>query len=446
MKNKDKDFNFVANIRHGGKSTIELFNGLDHEGDIANAFIQEFKYLETVSSEIEIKINSSGGSVMSGLNVVSTVLDSNIPTTARIVGIAASMASVIALAADKTIIADYALFMVHNPFSPTGDAQDAQLLAFAGMLKKIYSNRLGLDESGVEEFMNGEEGQDGTWFNAEKALEVGFVSEIEDTGKQKSLEESLSEFEEHMVSEDIANELQTIAASFMEKPLEIEDNKKNIDTENGTAEVVISNDESVPNNLNNNFMSLDKISASLKIEDATIEAIDAKVNEIVANNTSLEKAVADKNAELVEANSKISDAEVKVATVSAELETAVTEKETVEAKVEGLEAKIAEFEADAKKAHAEKITLMVNEAADAGKINNEAKETWVGLLEASFETASVALEGLVSANAGKVKLSEKVSNSVEEVKKEVKEPVKEVVAELPTIEGLMSKIGKNPKK
>jgi len=441
MKNISTDFNFVANIRAGGKSTIELFSGLDHDGETANTFVQEFKYLEGISSEIEIKINSSGGSVISGLNIVSTILDSNVPTVARVVGVAASMASVIALAADKTIISDYALLMIHNPFSPSGEAGDAQLEAFAGMLRKIYTNRLGLDEEGVEAFMNGEEGQDGTWFNAEKALELGLVSEIETTSRQDSLEESLVEFEENMMHEEVVNELQSIAAGFIEEKI----TKNTDDSENGTAEIIDSTNESVPNNLNNNFMSLDKISASLKIEDATMEAIEAKVTEIVANIDSLEKTVADKNAELVEANTKISEKEILLSDLSAELESAKSEKEGVEAKVEGLEAKIAEFEAEAKKAHAEKISEMVNSAADAGKISNEAKETWVGLLEASFETASVALEGLACANAGKVKLSEKVSNKVE-AEKTKEEPVKEVAAKLPTVDGLMKEIGKNPKK
>ena len=50
--------------------------------------------------------------------------------------------------------------------------------------------------------MNGEEGQDGTWFNAEKALELGLVSEIETTSRQDSLEESLANMDD-CISDDL---------------------------------------------------------------------------------------------------------------------------------------------------------------------------------------------------------------------------------------------------
>lgn len=434
MKEKELNFNYVANFVSGGKSTMCLFSGLDHAGEVAESFISEFKYLEQHSSEIEIKINSSGGSVMSGLNIVSTILDSDTPTTSRIVGVAASMASVIAMAADKTIIADYALLMVHQPFSPNGGAENAQLEAFSGMLTKIYSTRLGLDEEGVKAFMDGEDGQDGTWFNAEKALELGLVSEIEDTGTQKTLEESLTEMDEEsiVVSEEVVNELCLIAAKLV-----VDEENNQFDTENGTA-VVDAAIESVPQNLINNNMSLENISASLNIEDATVEAIENRVKEIVANNASLEETVAAKNEELVAANKNVSEKEIELATVSAELETAKSEKVEVEAKVEGLEAKVSEFEAANAKAHAAKIENLVNDAADAGKIANEAKDTWKGLLEASFESASAALEGLVSNGAEKVKLSDKVSAEVEAKEEIVEKIEEEVVASLPTINDINS--------
>lgn len=432
MKEKELEFKFIADYRAGGKSTMCLFNGLDHEGSVANSFISEFKYLEENSSEIEIKINSSGGSVMSGLNIVSTILDSDTPTTSRIVGVAASMASVIALATDKTIICDYGVLMIHNPFSPSGNVEASQIEAFSGMLRKIYSTRLGLDEAGVEKFMDGAEGEDGTWFNAEKAYECGLVTEIEETSVQKKLEDELEEGA-HIVSEEVVNELQMIAASI------VEDKDIQLDAENGTAVVeAASKEKSVPENLINNNMSLENISASLGIKDATVEAIDAKVSEILANNASLEETIAAKNEELVAANKNVSDKGIELATVSAELETAKSEKEGVEAKVEGLEAKVAKFEADAAEAHAANIEKLVNDAADAGKIANEAKDTWKGLLEASFESASVALEGLSSNGAEKVKLSDKVSAKVETEEEVVEKVVEEVKAALPTIDDLNS--------
>merc|ERR1712194_633317 len=177
------------------------------KGEVAESFVNEFKYLESVSSEIDIKINSQGGSVMNGLSIVNTILDSKIPTTARIVGVVASMASVIALAADKTVMSDYAVLMWHNPFSPSGEAPSDQLMAFSSMLNKIYASRLGMSEEEVKSFMDGEDGKDGTWFNAEKAKSLGLISEIEKTGIQKTLEENLNSLESPVPSEDVVNEL-----------------------------------------------------------------------------------------------------------------------------------------------------------------------------------------------------------------------------------------------
>lgn len=434
MKEKELEFNYVANLAAGGKSTMELYSGLDHEGLVASSFISEFKYLEEVSSEIEIKINSSGGSVMSGLNIVSTILDSKTPTTARVVGIAASMASVIALAADKTVITNYGAIMWHNPFSPSGEAEDDQIKAFSEMLKSIYSSRLGMNGDEVTAFMNGDEGKDGTWFTASEALEAGLVSEIEETDVQSSrLKDEMDEIKMDEVVNGVSavDHICSIAAELI---IEDKQSVSNVGVEDTAAAI-----ENTPDKINNNNMSLEKISAFLNIKDATVEAIEARVKEISAEKSSLEKTVADTNAELVAANKSLSDKDVAIATVSAELETAKSEKEGVEAKVVELEAKVAEFEAKAKEAHAAKIEEMVNEAHIAGKISDDAKANWTALLEASFESASVALEGLKSTEAKKVKLSDKVSaESKEEVVAKVEESAKKF--NLPTMDGLMAEI------
>ena len=406
MKEKTLEFNYVAETNIGGKSTIELFKGLDHKGEVAESFVNEFKYLESVSSEIDIKINSQGGSVMNGLSIVNTILDSKIPTTARIVGVVASMASVIALAADKTVMSDYAVLMWHNPFSPSGEAPSDQLMAFSAMLNKIYASRLGMSEEEVKSFMDGEDGKDGTWFNAEKAKSLGLISEIEQTGIQKTLEENLNSLESPVPSEDVVNELQMIAANIV-----ISEKEKLDNAELEAAAVV---DENVSASVTKNkkdmsTVSLENISASLNIKDADLEAINAKVKDIVATNASLESKVATTNEKLVEANSLVSEKDVEIASVSAELETANAVKVEIEAKVEVLEAKIGEFVAEKEAAHKLAIEDLVNDAADAGKITTEAKAHWVGLLEASFDFAKNALSDLTASEAKKVKLSEKIA-------------------------------------
>ena len=456
MKQKTLDLKYVADFSVGGISTIDLDCGLDNEGVVSRAFVKEFKYLSSVSSEIIININSSGGSVLTGLNIVTAILDCKIPTTSRITGVAASMASIIALAADKTIILDYALYMVHNPFSLTGEAQDDQLEAFAGMLRVIYSKRLGMDEDEVKAFMDGDQGKDGTWYNSDKQKDI-FKFEVEETMTQKSLEENISDLGDTVVSSEVVNELQLIAANitidlgkdYITGSEEVTKEKQQVEPLNDTEVIVAATKNKKVSNKNKiDHMDLSKISASLKIEDATVEAIEARVGEIIANNSSLEKTVAAKNEELVAANSSISEKDVVIAKVSAELETAITASTEVEATVSELKAKVGEFEAAAKEAHTAKIESIVSEAAEAGKITTEAKETWLGLLVASFDSASAALEGLAPSSAAKVKLSEKVSATIEDKKEVVAKVEEEIQAKvvLPTINALMTEINSNPKK
>ena len=126
----------------------------------------------------------------------------------------------------------------------------------------------------------------------------------------------------------------------------------------------------------------------------------------------------------------------------------MTASTEVEATVSELKAKVGEFEAAAKEAHTAKIESIVSEAAEAGKITTEAKETWLGLLVASFDSASAALEGLAPSSAAKVKLSEKVSATIEDKKEVVAKVEEEIQAKvvLPTINALMTEIKSNPKK
>jgi ATP-dependent protease ClpP protease subunit len=446
MKEKVLQFDHVADYNVGGKSTIDLFAALDGAGEVSEKFVSEFKYLESISSEIEIKINCSGGSVVKGLNIINAILDCQVPTTSRIVGIAASMASVIALCTDKTVIADYALIMWHNPYSPTGDKQDDQLDAFAGMLRKIYSNRLGLDEKGIEEFMNGDDGKDGTWFNAEKALELGIVTEIEATEIQKSLEDNLSELEASFATEEIENELQGIAANLMLD--KVEPKEKQNDTDKGDEEVVSAFNNSPINKKKGNMEGLEAISASLNIENADLEAIAAKVKEVVANNVSLEKINADKNGEIVAAKDSLVEKEIELVAATSEVEKANKRVIDVEAKFSDMEAKIVSFEAEKAEAHEKVIEDLVNDACDAGKFDTEAKSTWTTLLQGNFEFAKTAIAGLSTSEVKKVKLSDKVSASSEEViaKVEVESKVDEPKAEFVSMEAKMAEIKKNNKR
>ena len=431
QKNKKSNFDYVANFASGGKSVMILDEGIDHDGFVSEKFCSEFKFLETFSSSIEIQINSSGGSVLSGLNIFTSILNSNTPTKTVVTGIAASMASVIALAADETVMNDYGLMMWHMPYSPSGESGEEEIGHFGKMLSKIYQERLGKSEEEIVDFMKGKDGQDGTWFDAEIALELGLISEIIPTGSQKSLIGKVGELESKLDGSALAIELQSIAAN-----LNLENKDKNgTPPANGTADVVSEANKSVPKSNKKHTMDLSKISASLGIEDANLEAIEAKVEAVVAKNESLKKQVTEANKDVVAKDKALTESGIELASVSAKLEASESEKEEISTKVEGLEAKVAEFEAAAVEAQKEKIGSIVNKAEEEGKISSAAKATWTQLLEANFEGANEALNSLEATNGGKVKLSNAVKDT--ENKKEEK---KEKPSYLRTVAGTLKDI------
>jgi ATP-dependent Clp endopeptidase proteolytic subunit ClpP len=132
--------------------------------------------------DLDIRINSPGGYVMEGLAIYNTITGERAKgrkVTVHIDGLAASMASVIAMAGDSIIIADNAMMMIHNPWDcACGDAAELRRAAdkldrVRDQLVGIYSGQTGLDADALIPMLDAE-----TWMTAEEALDRGFVTEI----------------------------------------------------------------------------------------------------------------------------------------------------------------------------------------------------------------------------------------------------------------------------
>lgn len=131
------------------------------------------------ADEIVMHINSPGGSVFEGFAIYNTIRSSGIRTVAKIEGVCASIATLIALAADSVEMGQYSQFMIHNPFSMVeGDAdkmrQQAEVLAnIESQLIDAYKRKTKKDEQEIRDLMKAE-----TWFTAEQAKDAGFVDII----------------------------------------------------------------------------------------------------------------------------------------------------------------------------------------------------------------------------------------------------------------------------
>jgi ATP-dependent protease ClpP protease subunit len=132
--------------------------------------------------DLVVRINSPGGYVMEGLaifNALTAAKAAGRKVTIHIDGLAASMASVIAMAGDEIIMADNALMMIHNPWDVAmGDARELRAAAdkldvIRDQLVRIYSGQTGLTADELVPMLDAE-----TWLTSEQALEQKFITSV----------------------------------------------------------------------------------------------------------------------------------------------------------------------------------------------------------------------------------------------------------------------------
>lgn len=123
-----------------------------------------------------VEINSPGGNVWDGLAIYNMLRGRQSPVTTRVVGIAASIASIIALAGDTIEMADASLFMIHDPSGMVaGTSEDMRKMAnaldqHAEILAGIYVKRTGKTSAQIRAAMSAE-----TWFTAQEAIQFGLA-------------------------------------------------------------------------------------------------------------------------------------------------------------------------------------------------------------------------------------------------------------------------------
>jgi ATP-dependent protease ClpP protease subunit len=128
---------------------------------------------------IELRLNSAGGLVDEGLAMYSILAAHPAKVTVHVDSIAASIASVIAMAGDEIVMAESAMMMIHNPWSlAIGDATEMRKTADlldkrGGQLAGIYSARTGQPLATVFSDMAAE-----TWMTASEAQAKGYATRI----------------------------------------------------------------------------------------------------------------------------------------------------------------------------------------------------------------------------------------------------------------------------
>lgn len=138
---------------------------------------------ELGAGPIDVRINSGGGDVFDGVAIHSLLARHSGTVTMHIDGLAASAASFIAMAGDRIVMARNAFMMIHDGMTMTygnGDTHRASadlLDKVSGNIADMYAERAGEDVEHWRSLMT-VNGEDGTWYTGQEALEAGLVDEI----------------------------------------------------------------------------------------------------------------------------------------------------------------------------------------------------------------------------------------------------------------------------
>lgn len=130
---------------------------------------------------VTVRINSPGGSVTHGFNIFNLLNSHKGEVTARVDGQASSIASMIAMAADKVIMPKQSFMIIHNPLYQNvgGNAAELQksvddLKKHEGMMKAAYMDKTGLSETKITKIMDDE-----TLLTADDCVKMGFADELD---------------------------------------------------------------------------------------------------------------------------------------------------------------------------------------------------------------------------------------------------------------------------
>nr|DAT74925.1 MAG TPA: Putative ATP dependent Clp protease [Caudoviricetes sp.] len=137
------------------------------------------------NGDITLWINSPGGDCVAAAQIYNMLIDYKGKVTVKIDGMAASAASVIAMAGDTILMSPVSMLMIHNPATLTfGDHTDMQrAMDMLGEVKEsiinAYEIKTGMSRTKLSHLMDSE-----TWMNANKAVELGFADGILERAEQ----------------------------------------------------------------------------------------------------------------------------------------------------------------------------------------------------------------------------------------------------------------------
>lgn len=170
---------FSIKASANNSAEISIYDEIGAWGVSAEQFKNELMGLGKNLKQIDLHIHSPGGSVFDGIAVYNLVKNHPANVTVYVDGLAASMASVIAMAGNKVIMPENAMMMIHKPWGMAGGDAD-EMRKYADLLDKLedtlipaYAAKTGKSKEELAEML-----KDETWLNGHECVEHGFADQL----------------------------------------------------------------------------------------------------------------------------------------------------------------------------------------------------------------------------------------------------------------------------
>ena len=161
----------------GKTPVLSIFDDIGAYGVSAKSFLNDLRTVTT--DEVDVEINSPGGDVFAGLAIYNGLRASGKKINVKVLGLAASAASPVAMAGDTIEMPENAFMMIHNPWGFAMGGAD-EMRNTADVLDKIgtglvstYAKRTGKTDQEITALLDAE-----TWMTAQEAVDAGFATSV----------------------------------------------------------------------------------------------------------------------------------------------------------------------------------------------------------------------------------------------------------------------------
>ncbi len=224
MRVKRKFWNWIKNEDEGAR-TLYLDGEISDETWYGDEVTPQIFKTELAAGEgdITVWINSPGGDVFAAAQIYNMLMDYKGNVMVKVDALAASAASVIAMAGTTVQMSPVAMMMIHNPMTiAIGDSEEMKkagemLNEVKESIMNAYEIKTGMNRTRISHLMDAE-----SWFNARKAVELGFADEVleDKCGNGEPKKKDSMEIEGMMFSR------MAVTNSLMEKLIQKPEGKK----------------------------------------------------------------------------------------------------------------------------------------------------------------------------------------------------------------------------